>query len=283
MKNKIIKISIFLTIIIILSLIIYNSINVNLAKDKSLDNIKNIYNIITNTNIDNINISGNLKTEHTSNLVHSSNKIYEKNYNFSLEKKDEYLYLYLDDKVSKINIDKYYQQVKIENISNCKYLNKTKTNKTNKYTYSCNDYKLSIYTSKFLNNYLKSEIIFNDTEIEFYKDNVNYNNNYLKINISNIKKDNYTIHVNANNHQFKIFYSYNNYHKYSFLSDKVKFNIIIDKDLILSMNCNTQKYSYFLMTINKQDIQKPNNLKEISLKEMLEIILSKEISSLFEK
>ena len=295
MKKRIIKISILVIILVLLLLFILRIINTNNIYKEAIDNIEDNYNMIFDLELpdefdkDDKLIMGNLKTEHTSNLVHSINQVYEENYDFILEKKDNYLYLYLNDKVSKIEIDKYYNIFKIDKLTKCKKLNKenkkitidNKNINVNKYNYSCGEYNLSIYTSKILNKYIKSEILYDDISIKFYKDNVIYNNGLLNLNYTNIKDDNYVLNAKIDENLFKMFYTYNDYSKYSFIYNDNRFNIVVNNDIILSFNCDTRRYSNLKITLTNKEIDVKNDYQEIDISEMLSLILSSEIYSLF--
>lgn len=295
MKKRIIKISILVIILILLLLFILRIINTNNIYKEAIDNIEDNYDMIFDLELpdefdkDDKLIMGNLKTEHTSNLVHSINQVYEENYDFILEKKDNYLYLYLNDKVSKIEIDKYYNIFKIDKLTKCKKLNKenkkitidNKNINVNKYNYSCGEYNLSIYTSKILNKYIKSEILYDDISIKFYKDNVIYNNGLLNLNYTNIKDDNYVLNAKIEENLFKMFYTYNDYSKYSFIYNDNRFNIVVNNDIILSFNCDTRRYSNLKITLTNKEIDVKNDYQEIDISEMLSLILSSEIYSLF--
>lgn len=295
MKKRIIKISILVIILVLLLLFILRIINTNNIYKEAIDNIEDNYDMIFDLELpdefdkDDKLIMGNLKTEHTSNLVHSINQVYEENYDFILEKKDNYLYLYLNDKVSKIEIDKYYNIFKIDKLTKCKKLNKenkkitidNKNINVNKYNYSCGEYNLSIYTSKILNKYIKSEILYDDISIKFYKDNVIYNNGVLNLNYTNIKDDNYVLNAKIDENLFKMFYTYNDYSKYSFIYNDNRFNIVVNNDIILSFNCDTRRYSNLKITLTNKEIDVKNDYQEIDISEMLSLILSSEIYSLF--
>lgn len=295
MKKRIIKISILVIILVLLLLFILRIINTNNIYKEAIDNIEDNYDMIFDLELpdefdkDDKLIMGNLKTEHTSNLVHSINQVYEENYDFILEKKDNYLYLYLNDKVSKIEIDKYYNIFKIDKLTKCKKLNKenkkitidNKNINVNKYNYSCGEYNLSIYTSKILNKYIKSEILYDDISIKFYKDNVIYNNGLLNLNYTNIKDDNYVLNAKIDENLFKMFYTYNDYSKYSFIYNDNRFNIVVNNDIILSFNCDTRRYSNLKITLTNKEIDVKNDYQEIDISEMLSLILSSEIYSLF--
>lgn len=277
MMLKKIKFYLLILILIIILLFCYVFINSKTFYKKAINNIKNNYDIIFNVKFDN-ELTGILKTEHTTNLVHSNNKTYEKNYDFILKKEDNKLYVYLDNKFSEIEINKYYDIFKIDNIDNCKYLNET----NNKYNYSCDNYNLSIYTSKIFNDYIKSEIIYDDVVIEFNRDNIKYNNKNLNLNYSNIKKDNYVLNIEFENKNVKMFYTYNEYAKYSFLYDDLRFNVIDNDNIILSMNHNTKNYSKFKLTFNKEKIQIKDNYIQTNIDDILSTILSSEIYELFD-
>lgn len=298
MRKKIIMISILIIIFVFILIFVLGFINSKGFYKDAIDNIKDNYNIVLNLDSDlsdefkkdeGVILGGNLKTEHTSNLVHSINQVYEKNYSFLLKENDGVISIYLDDKVSKFEIDKYYNMFEISDIDKCKYMDETdemivldgKESKVSKYNYLCDSYKLSVYTSKLFNKYIKSEIIYDGVIIEFYKDSVNYNSNLVTLNYSNIKKDNYVLNLKFIDKEFKIFYTYNDYSKYSFMYGLTKFNVVMDDSIILSMNCDTRKYSKLKLTLTNDEVRVKDSYQEIEIDEMLELILSSEIYSLF--
>lgn len=280
--KKLYKIVILLLILFLLGIFIIRIINTKMMYQKAISNIENNYEMVFNIKLpdsfreNNQMIMGNLKTEHTSNLVHSINQVYESNYDLIIKKDNEYIYIYVDDLVSKI---KYNNLFKIDDLSSCKMLDKDKT--TNKYNYLCGEYKLSIYTSKILNRYLKSKIVYNDISIEFSDNNIIYKNGPLNLNYTNIKEDNYILNAKSKEKAFQMFYSYNNYAKYSFVYDLAKFNVILDNDIILSFNCDTRRYSNLKMTLSNKNIDIKDNYHEVPLSDLLSKVLSSEIYALF--
>lgn len=288
MKKR--NIGILILIVILVLLLIVRLINKNNMYKESINDIKKKYDIVFNIKLpdsfyDDERISGNLKTEHTSNLVHSINQVYEKNYDFVLEKKDGYIYVYLDDLVSKIDINKYYNIFDLDKLDKCsvkdKKSGKVLDQDVNEYSYLCDEYVLSIYTSKILDKYIGSKIVYGDVSILLVDDRVIYDNGVLNLEYTNIKDDNYVLSAKFLGKEFKMFYTYNDFVKYSFIYDTSKFNIVMDEDIILSFNCDTRRYSNLKMTLTNKEIGSRDNYQEIDFEEMLLKVLSKEVYVLF--
>lgn len=289
MKNKKVLKTIICIIIVILITIIFILTNKKYYKE-AINNIKYNYNNTLNKNIDlpqnlqnnNYLIMGNLKSEHTSNLVHSANQIFEKNSNFLLKKDNKKLEIYLDDKYTEIDLNEYYNLFDLNKIDTCVYIDKTKET-DNKYNYKCGSYNLSIYTTKILNKYIKSVLNYEDITIEFRGNTLLYKNKNKNIELqyTNIQEDNYVLEVELNDKKFKVYYSFNEYSKYSFVYDKIKFNIINDKSLVLSMKCDTKNYSNLKLTLKENEVEELENYKEVTIDEILSLIFSEEIYSLF--
>lgn len=288
MKKR--NIGILILIVILVLLLIVRLINKNNMYKESINDIKKKYDIVFNIKLpdgfyDDERISGNLKTEHTSNLIHSINQVYEKNYDFVLEKKDGYIYVYLDDLVSKIDINKYYNIFDLDKLDKCsvkdKKSSKVLDQDVNEYSYLCDGYVLSIYTSKILDKYIGSKIVYGDVSILLVDDRVIYDNGVLNLEYTNIKDDNYVLSAKFLGKEFKMFYTYNDFVKYSFIYDTSKFNIVMDEDIILSFNCDTRRYSNLKMTLTNKEIGSRDNYQEIDFEEMLLKVLSKEVYVLF--
>ena len=283
MDRKKVKIIMLIVIIILVLLMVYRFINLNTFYKKAINNIKTNYNSVFNIrkyifNDGNKVFKAKLKTEHTTNYVHSINQTYEKEYDFIIVEKDENLYIYVDDKFSKISINNTFD---ISKIDSCKYLNKENTKGFNKYNYSCDTYNISIYTSKIFNNYIKSEISYNNSFIEFMDDNINYKDGLLSLDYSNIKEGNYVLNLKYNDKSFDIFYTYNDYGKYSFIKDSTRVNLVLDEPIVLSINCNTKKYDKLKLTMEKSYIQIKDECKEVSIEELLSLVFSEEIFYIF--
>lgn len=285
MKRNLFKISFLFVICILFVCLIMIFINSKRFYYDAIDNIMLNYNNIIKIkdlfNDDNFYYSGNIKTEHTSNLVHSINQVYEKNYDFILEKKKDNLYVYLDDFVSMVSIDSFNDLFNINKIDSCIYIDKENDGKYNKYNYMCDMYSLSIYTSKFFNRYIKSNITFNDVIIDVNGNNVNFDNGILKLRFSNIKDDNYVMNFNYNDIEFDLFYTYNNYDKYSFLYNSSRVSLVIDEDIVLLINCDTRRYSKLELTLTKKDISLKDKYNDISFDELVSLVISSDIYSLF--
>ena len=279
-KNKIIiLIGTILLIVIVAILIIRN-------KDiysKATENINKNYD---NTILKSKNISGNLKTTHTSNMVHSLNKQYIENYDFSLNQKDNTLTIYLNNKKATINIEDYSPLYEMNNLNNCKLVNKNKatikiagTNKkVIKNNYTCGNKKLTIYTTRLFNNYISSNIEYKGANLNFYQDSMTYNNKQHSLNYSNIKADNYLLKAD----NLKVYYSQNTYDKYSVMYKNKNFNIIGTKDLItFSMNCNIPRYSKVKIELKPGNIKEKDNYQEVPLQEILKEVLKPEVLELF--
>ena len=282
MGNKKVRIVILIIIFILVLLMVYRFINLKTFYNEAINNIKTNYNSVFNIRKyiftdENKVFKAKLKTEHTTNYVHSINQTYEKEYDFIIEEKDENLYIYIDDKVSKIPIN---DSIDIEKLDSCKYLNTDKKN-VNKYNYVCGTYNLSIYTSKIFNNYIKSEISYNNSFIEFIGDNINYKDNLLSLDYSNIKEDNYVLNLKYGDKSFNIFYSYNNYGKYSFIHDSTRVSLVLDEPIVLSINCDTKKYDKLKLTLVKDDINYKIEYEEVDINKLLSLVFSEEIYSLF--
>ena len=293
MKNKKIKI-IIITILVAVLIILFVGCSRNYFYNTAINNIKYNYNNTLNKkddllgNLINKSFSGTLKRELTSNMVHSVNQVYEEKYDFSIEKDDK-LYIYLDNNYTVIDLNWYFNLLVFDNADSCKYLDKEtkleymKDNSYNvkQYNYLCNGYSLSIYTSSILNKYIKSVIAYDDVVIEFRDDFILYKNGTLTLKYSNIKNDSYTLEINDMNREFKLFYSFNNNAKYSFVFNASKFNIIVDDNITLSMNCDTKKYSKLKITLIEGEIKHIEEYNMIEPKEMLISIFSEDIYSLF--
>lgn len=277
-------------IVILVAFLIVRLVNKNNMLKRSISDIKGKYDIVFNIKLPDDfyddGISGNLKTEHTSNLVHSINQVYDKNYDFSLEMKDDYIYVYLDDFVSKIDIGKYYNIFDVGKINECtieeKKSSRVLDQDVNEYSYLCDEYVLSIYTSKMLDKYIGSKVVYGDVSILFSDNMVIYDNGILNLEYTNIKSDNYVLSAKFLEKEFKVFYTYNDYVKYSFVYDTNKFNIVMDEGIILSFNCDTRRYSNLKMTLSNKEVSSRDNYQEIDFKDLLIKVLSEEVYSKFD-
>lgn len=283
MDKKKVRIFVLIIIFILVLLMVYSFINLNTFYKKAINNIKTNYNSVFNIRKhiftgENKVFKAKLKTEHTTNYIHSINQTYEKEYDFIIEEKDNNLYIYVDDMMSKINIDNTFD---ISKLDSCKYLNKENTKGFNKYNYSCDTYNISIYTSKIFNNYIKSEISYNNSFIEFMDDNIKYKDGLMSLDYSNIKEGNYVLNLKYNDKSFDIFYTYNNYGKYSFIKDSMRVNLVLDEPIVLSINCDTKKYDKLKLTLVKDDINYKIEYEEVDINKLLSLVFSEEIYSLF--
>lgn len=274
------------------------TLNINNFYKDAVDNITYNYqnsigkgiNLPLNLKNENWIIRGNLKTEHTSNLAHSINTVQEVDYDFGIKVDEKNIKVYIDDKVSEIKLDNYYENINLNSINTCNYLNKSneienidgKNKKLNKYEYECDNYKLYIYTSKILNRYIKSIIKFDNLKVIVEDDSISYEKDNLKLFYSYIQEGNYVLDFKYNDKNFKVFYSHNDYDKYSFVFEKIKFNILVDNTLILSMNCNTQKYSNLKLTISKKEFNEKESYDKVEFDELISMVFSDEIYKLLE-
>lgn len=280
MRNRLYGILGLLIIGIIIYIFIFNN-----YKKVAIKNVIDIYNQV---GIKNINFNGTLKTEHTSNMVHTMNQVYEKDYNFKIDKNNDNIEIYLDNKRGIVK--SYYKEFNIEDINSCKYVSRDKelisinTNdkRVNRYNYECNGKVFEIYTSEIFNKYIMSRLYVDDSYYEFRDNYLEYKNNVLDLKYTDIKKDNYILNGRYKDKKFEVYYTYNDYKKYSVIyEDNVNFNIIIKDNIIISINSDTKRYSKLQITMDKGNNVGVDNYQDVDVNSIFTDIMSLEIYDMF--